>query len=492
METVPLAIAAVCAAAAVALGFAFRRASASRKDLMLRLEAAEAAHADLTKRLKPVTDIELEVGRIRAQAEIDLAGSADAKQKLVTESDELRKKYDQAFKRYQTLEATIGELEENVEDLSIGLYQPHFTHADSDLYKADIKRVRDYGKLMVRTGGAVRCDTEWSVGGSKAEGAKMIRQYQKLALRAFNAESDAAVANVSWNNFPVMRKRIESAFEALNTFGTVMQVRLTDDYLKVRLEELRLAFEAAEKKRQEREDQRRQRAAEREEERVQRELLKEKERAEEEEAEYGAALEQARLELEASHEAEKETMLSRVKSLEEQLAAAHDRKERAIAQAQLTRVGHVYVISNLGAFGEGVLKIGLTRRLDPAERIKELGDASVPFPFDLHALMYSVDAPALETKLHERFWDRRVNWANDRKEFFRVSLEDIRTALSEFGLTTDLFRTPEAREYRETLAALTTRLTSVEITTPPSRANQATGTRIAEDPFADDPGIPAS
>jgi hypothetical protein len=123
-------------------------------------------------------------------------------------------------------------------------------------------------------------------------------------------------------------------------------------------------------------------------------------------------------------------MEARIRQLEADLAAAQSRKERAIAQAQLTKVGHVYVISNIGAFGEGIVKIGLTRRLDPEERVHELGGASVPFPFDIHAMIYSDNAPEMETCLHEHFWDKRLNWFNNRKEFFRIELAEVQGELA--------------------------------------------------------------
>jgi multidrug efflux pump subunit AcrA (membrane-fusion protein) len=221
------------------------------------------------------------------------------------------------------------------------------------------------------------------------------------------------------------------------------------------------------------------RAEQREEERVQRELQKEQEEAEKDEAKYEKALEKARSELGAAIDAEREAMLARVQALEADLAAAHSRKERAMAQAQLTKMGHVYVISNIGAFGEGVLKIGLTRRLDPEERIKELGDASVPFPFDLHALIYSENAPALESELHNRFWERRLNWANDRKEFFTASLEEVNAVLKELRLEASVLGVPEAREYRETLVAIgkSRSAPGVDAAALPARG-------LPEDPFA--------
>ena len=307
---------------------------------------------------------------------------------------------------------------------------------------------------MIRTGQVTTCGTGWTVNGSKHEGERMVKQYERLILRAFNAESEAAIANVAWNNYRVMRERIENAFGVLNKLGTVMHISLNAEYKEARLQELQLVFEAAEKKQQEREEQRRIRVEQREEERVQRELQREREEAERDEAKYENALARARRDMAKVRDAEREAILARIRELEANLAAAQDRKERAIAQAQLTKVGHVYVISNVGAFGEGMFKIGLTRRLNPEERVRELGDASVPFPFDIHALIYSENAPELETKLHNYFWDRRVNWANNRKEFFRVSLDEVATAIRGCGLSAEVLAVPEAKEYRQTVIAI--------------------------------------
>ncbi|MEQ9074536.1 MAG: GIY-YIG nuclease family protein [Sandaracinaceae bacterium] len=123
-----------------------------------------------------------------------------------------------------------------------------------------------------------------------------------------------------------------------------------------------------------------------------------------------------------------------------------------MARAQLTRSGHVYVISNLGSFGEGVYKIGMTRRLEPLIRVKELGDASVPFSFDVHAMIYSEDAPALERALHVEFDGRRVNRVNTRKEFFRVSLAEVRKAVAKHHGVITFVTVAEAEEYWKTVA----------------------------------------
>jgi Domain of unknown function (DUF4041)/Meiotically up-regulated gene 113 len=430
--------------------------SLCRKTKRLRdtLARTEREKLELAGRLKPALDVEAEAASLRADLEKESREAEQQSAHIKAESDQLRERYAQGLKTYETLEAQIRKLEEDLEDIAYGLYKPHFTYSDTEAYKAAIQGTREKQKAMMKTGQAATCGTSWTVGGSKREGERMVKQYEKLILRAFNAESEAAIANVAWNNYRVMCQRMENTFDVLNKLGTVMQISLNAEYKETRLQELQLVFEAAEKKQQEREEQRRVRAEQREEERVQRELQREREEAEKDEAKYENALVRARRDMEKARDAEREAMLVRIRKLEADLAAAHDRKERAIAQAQLTKVGHVYIISNVGAFGEGVLKIGLTRRLNPEERVQELGDASVPFPFDIHALIYSENAPELETKLHSHFWDRRINWVNNRKEFFQVGLDEVAAVISECGLSAEVLAVPEAKEYRQTVAAI--------------------------------------
>lgn len=435
----------------------------------------------LEHRFQHIVNAEEEAKRIIMSVEAKRAAVEEDTSRLKADAENLKKQYAAAFQRYQELESGVRGLEEDLRNIDVGLYKPHFTYEHSATYKVAILQIRDKQKSMIRAGQAAQCDTTWTVGGSKREGERMVKQYEKLILRAFNAEAEAAVANVTWNNIRVMKTRIEKAFDALNKLGTVMQISLNPRYRDARLEELQLVYEEAEKKQQEREEQRRLRAEQREEERVQRELARAKEDAEKDESKYEKALAKAREDMEKALGAERDLMLARIKELEVDLAEAHERKERAIAQAQLTKVGHVYVISNIGAFGEGVLKIGLTRRLDPRERIQELGDASVPFPFDLHALVYSENAPELERKLHERFWERRLNWANNRKEFFRVGLEEVNLQLSELGIQANIFDVPEAREYRETQAAVA----DSQRTMTADQAASVPGHRFPSDPFAD-------
>lgn len=163
-------------------------------------------------------------------------------------------------------------------------------------------------------------------------------------------------------------------------------------------------------------------------------------------------MEQARAEVENATAQDKALLESRLADLNGRLLEAEAKNQRALSMAQQTRCGHVYIISNAGSFGDDVLKIGLTRRLEPLDRVKELGDASVPFTFDVHAMIYSEDAPTLERMFHREFEIHRINKVNYRKEFFRIPLDLIRDFAAKRGLETTFTMVAEAREYRETQA----------------------------------------
>jgi len=281
----------------------------------------------------------------------------------------------------------------------------------------------------------------------------MVRQYEKILLRAFNGECEAAVANVSWNNIAKMEERVKKSFQAINDLGGVMHVSITTDYVKLKLDELRLAHEYEEKGYQEREEQRRIREQIREEEKATQEIENARQEAEREEERYQKALAQAREEAAKATGDQLKKLTDQISSFEGKLDEARRKKERAISRAQLTKSGFVYVVSNIGSFGERVVKIGMTRRLEPMDRIHELSDASVPFPFDLHAMLYSDNAPELEHSIHGLLAERQVNLMNPRKEFFRdVELDEIETFVKSRGLSAQFIRLAEAKEYRETLA----------------------------------------
>ncbi|MCW8138204.1 MAG: DUF4041 domain-containing protein [Planctomycetota bacterium] len=352
----------------------------------------------------------------------------------------------------EALRLEVESVEEAREIQAFGLYRPRYDLASSAEYQAKLEAVREQQKQLVKSEQAAHCPSNWTVDGSAAKGKKMVAEQVKLMLRAFNGECDAAIAKVKYNNAVTLENRIKKSFEAINKLGQSKGITITQEYLVTKLEELHLVHELQEKVHAEREAQRAIKEQVREEERAQRELDEAKSKAEREAALQEAALERARRELAESTGKQHEKLEELVTRLELELKDAIDRKAKAIARAQLTRSGHVYVISNIGSFGEGCFKIGLTRRLDPMERVWELGDASVPFEFDVHAMIFSEDAPELENALHRRFAERRVNKVNTRKEFFRVSLEEIRQAVTDLHGTITFVTVPEAEEYRKTVA----------------------------------------
>lgn len=200
------------------------------------------------------------------------------------------------------------------------------------------------------------------------------------------------------------------------------------------------------------EEQREIKAQLREEERAAREYEKAQREVEKEERQLAKAMEKARAMLEQANLEEREEYQRQLADLETKLKEAEERGSRALSMAQQTRSGHVYIISNIGSFGDGVFKIGMTRRLEPLDRVRELGDASVPFLFDVHCLIYSKDAPKLEKALHEKFDDNRVNKVNNRKEFFRVGANELRAVIDELGIEAHFTLKAEAQEFRETQA----------------------------------------
>lgn len=406
----------------------------------------------IRRRYSKIIDVELEVEK--AKTELDRV--TREKEKLTADNAEKRetlsKGYAAAKSVFDKLQREITLLEENIEDISFGLYKPHFDFDSSDDYRNELNGIRAEQKGLVRQGQAVVCKIEWTVGGSKKEGVRMQKQYMKLMLRAFNGECDAAVAKVTWNNMIRMEERIRKAFNVLNKLGGVMQIYITEEFLDLKLAELRLRFETEQKKREETEEQRLIKEQMREEEKARREAERARLEAEKEEMLYEEALKKARAEVAEATDDEVDALNEKLKMLEERLAEAQQMKERAKSMAELTRSGHVYVISNIGSFGDDVFKIGMTRRLDPQDRVKELGDASVPFSFDVHAMVYTKDAPTLENQFHKFFDERRINLVNLRKEFFAVSFHEIEEFVKTTGLEIQLTKLAEAREFRETLA----------------------------------------
>ncbi|MBK1646350.1 hypothetical protein CKO25_17185 [Thiocapsa imhoffii] len=283
--------------------------------------------------------------------------------------------------------------------------------------------------------------------------AKRRDTAERFVVDAFNGKVDTILSRVKTTNYGVLEQEIRDACALVNQNGKAFRdARITREYLQARLDELTWATAIEVKRQEEKAEQRRIREQIREEQKARREI----ERALKDSAREEDALQQAmakvQAEAEQASEAQRAAFDARLAELHERLAEAEARNQRALSMAQQTKAGHVYVISNIGSFGEDVFKVGMTRRLEPLDRVRELSDASVPFGFDVHALIWSEDAPALETALHHEFMREQVNKVNPRKEFFKVPLTAIRRQLEAQGIQATWTMTAAAAEYRESLA----------------------------------------
>lgn len=330
-----------------------------------------------------------------------------------------------------------------------GLYKPRYTFANTDGYKEALSSVRDKQKACIKSGSATTGNMNWTVNGKISAGNKMVRDVQKLLLRAFNSECDELISHVKYNNFDLSLKRITSAAESVSKLGTIMGISITNAYYNLKTEELRLALEYQLKKEEEKEALKQARAEMREAAKLQKELEEQRKKIEKEQNHYLNAFMQLQKQLDDCPEDQKEALILKKKEIEAQLTDIEVTLTQLDYREANQKAGYVYVISNLGAFGENIFKIGMTRRLDPQERVDELGDASVPFNFDVHAMIFSDDAPKLENALHKAFEKRKLNMVNQRREFFNVKLDEIKNVVREnFDKTVDFIDIPDAEQYR--------------------------------------------
>lgn len=421
-----------------------RRSAQARESHELQVARLEGQSRELTDKLKALINRFQSV--INEDAELERVRSyvRDAAEEL----HGLKVQYKEKREIYDRLASEVAIFDERLAFAELGVYEPHFDYTDSEQYKREVERIREKAKRMISDKDAVFCTKGWSVDGSVAKGKTMTNRNIRLTLRAFNNECEAAIANARWNNVNAMEKRINTAREQIERLNESNAIYINDEFVALKLRELYLTHEYREKLKAEKEERAERARAARDEMRLQRDM----ERAEEEEIRYQRLLDRAKAEAASVVGPQMEAFNAQIRMLEADLAEAHARFERAQAMAERTRTGYVYIISNFGSFGEDVVKIGLTRRLDPADRVTELGDASVPFSFDTHAIIYSEDAPALERALHREFEHARINTENYRKEFFRISIDEVEAAVKILAPSAPFFKDIEAQQYRETLA----------------------------------------
>jgi hypothetical protein len=321
----------------------------------------------------------------------------------------------------------------------VGIYRYHHPLEDAAAYKERLAAINGRIDDVVKANRAVLAADLFTFDGSLAKGRKMVGDFSKLMLRAYNAEADNCVRSLRNGNISTAKKRLENAMKSIEKLGVIMEMRVNPDYHQLRVEELELTADYQMKVQEEKERAREERELLREQRRVEQELAVERERLEKEKAHYETALEQLRAKGDDAAADELATRLAEI----EQAIEANDYRTANV------RAGYIYVISNIGALGPNIVKIGMTRRLEPRDRVRELGDASVPFLYDTHALFFSDDAVTLENELHKAFAHRRVNFVNERREFFFATPTEVRDMLLQKvgGGLLEFNETPEAPEY---------------------------------------------
>lgn len=436
-------VSSVAIAIAAALGYVLWEKIQKLKQLQ---DYASQLEQERSRAAEIISSREAIISDAQNQSEKMVTDATSSAQKWIKREDSLKDEVAVLEEHKKELAAQLRSLTEDYEFSNLNLYTPHYNFERSIDFDRALLANRDAQKELVKLGSATIVQQDLS-----SPDKKVAVVLSKLLIRTFNSESDLLLEKVDYKNVVVYESRLNNSFEQLNRLTMRLGVELSKDFLELKIAELRLYHEQQEKIHQEAEEQRQIKEIMREEIRAEREMEKAKEDAEKEMRRYEDLLERATAAAQAAQGAEIEKKNAQIALLREQLQAVVE-KVRSISQAQQTKTGYVYVISNIGSFGEGVFKIGMTRRLNPQERVDELGDASVPFAFDVHAMIRHDNAPELETKLHQYFDGRRVNKINMRKEFFKVSLDEIEQAAREFGAQVNFTKVAEAKEYRESLA----------------------------------------
>jgi hypothetical protein len=375
------------------------------------------------------------------------------KNRLTADKDKLSQELKQVNAELQEKGKNLLSADDDIMFETFALYKPHFSFQTSAEYKQRLDGIRDKQKSLIKSDWAALSGTEWTVNNSKVEGTKMVKDLKKLLIRSFNNECDYCVDNVKFNNHESSEKRITVSFDILNKLGKFAQVSLSNEYKKLKFDELYLAYEYQMKKQEEKEELGRKREEIREQQKLEREIEAAREKIAKERKHYTQAIsELTQRILSSTDEQELNDLNLKLEKLQGERAYLDDEEKLIDYREKNAKAGYIYIISNIGAFGKDVFKIGMTRRLEPNERIYELGDASVPFPFDTHALIFSYNAPELEAKIHQHFHKNRLNKINNRREFFTADIDELEQVIREnYDKIVDFVKIPPAEQYRESL-----------------------------------------
>lgn len=407
--------------------------------LVLHIQATNKMQAQLAQQQAAINEQQANINQ--KQAEFDNKQSELDKKQSDTEAY-CQKKQAEMEEIQKSLSKELDELQKEVTIAGSAIYIDE--DKTSEEYKNQLSILRLKEKDLIKSDQALVITNDGK--------RKVINDNAKQILRCFNAESEIIIESVTAQNIDSLRNKLAKSFDTLNRIFQVDGIALTHELLEIKLEELHLVYSYQLKKEQEKEEQKAIRQQMLEEEKVRREIEKEKAKLEKEENQFKNEVGKLMKYMQKADDVEKQLYIDKIKELEEKLKQLEKDKENVLEREQNTRAGFVYVISNIGSFGENIYKIGMTRRLEPMDRIKELGDASVPFEFDVHAMIFSEDAPKLEHILHQTFRKYEVNKVNPRKEFFKVPLPEIeKVVLENHNATVTFTEVAKAEQYRQTL-----------------------------------------
>lgn len=431
---------------------------AQQRQSQAELQALQAKYDDLEAKAHEIGLLDL----LGVKKEIQVAEALLAMARA--EVAEMQTDLEVARSQLQAVQQQILGAEDAVLLESFGLYEPKYQFTNSIDYKKRLDEIREDQKRTARgLSAAVDELDNYAREFTKAEWKKLRKDALKLALRSFNSESEYCVDNVKFSNLEKMEERIRRSFETCNKLLKTVDAWWKDIVLERKLQELYLAHEYQLKRQEEKETARQAREDQREQEKLEKEIREARARIEKERLHFTSALQKLQFRLGAAGEQqERDDLQNRIDELSNQNSKLDEEERLLDYREHSARAGYVYVISNIGAFGESIFKIGMTRRLEPMDRVDELGDASVPFRFDVHALVFSDNAPALEAKLHSHFAAGRLNKINGRKEFFRADLKEIEAVIrANYDAVVEVIHAAPAEQYRESLR-LTMPLESIQ------------------------------
>lgn len=373
---------------------------------------------------------------------------------LLDSKKNIELEFEELTQRVENVKKQLHIYEDELETESFGIYKNYYNFENSDLYKQKLDEIKKRQKEMVRNRMATNHSLRYEVDGSSDKGKEFILDTIKLSLKAFNNKCSNFINKAKFNNVVKIEEKMNRSFEEINSLTDMQKVSIKREYLDLKIEELHLKYEYECKKQEEKEEQQAIKERMREEELIQKEIDKELEKLKKEETHFENAKIKLQKQLESCNQEEKyKEIVNKIDEIDKKLQEVENNKMKVDEREKNTRAGYVYVISNIGSFGDDVYKIGMTRRLDPMDRVRELGNASVPFSFDVHAMIFSDDAPSLENKLHKRLSYHQINKVNPRKEFFKVELSDVENIVKdEFKEDTIEFtKIAIAEEYRKSV-----------------------------------------